>query len=104
MSWHAVAKVGDVRRGDVIAIEAAGVQMILGLDGDRYFAMQRLCLHRGGDLSDGIISRGHVICGNHGWRFSTTTGCHDQAADICLRVYAVRISGESIEVELQDPA
>jgi nitrite reductase/ring-hydroxylating ferredoxin subunit len=100
-SWHVVAKVGAVRAGDVIAIEAAGVQMILGLDGDRYFAMQRQCLHRGGDLSDGIIARGHVVCANHGWRFSTATGCHDSASDVCLRTYPVRISGDDIEVELQ---
>lgn len=101
MSWHPVAKIGALASGDVIAVEAGGVQLILGLDGDRYFAMQRQCLHRGGDLSDGIISRGHVICANHGWRFSTATGCHDQASDMCLRVYAVRISGNDIEVELK---
>ena len=100
-TWHPVAKVGSLRAGDVIAVEAAGVEMILGLDGDRYFAMQRKCVHRGGDLSEGIIARGHVVCANHGWRFSTATGCHDQASDVCLRVYPVRISGTDIEVELQ---
>ena len=98
-SWHPVAKVGTLKPGDVIAVEAEGVQMILGLDGDRYFAMQRQCVHRGGDLSDGIIARGHVVCANHGWRFSTATGRHDQASDVCLVVYAVRINGENIEVD-----
>ena len=53
--WHAVAKVGALKAGDVIAVEAGGVPMILGLDGDRYFAMQRQCVHRGGDLADGIV-------------------------------------------------
>jgi len=100
-SWHAVAKVGELGPGDVIPIEAAGVPMVLGRDGDRYFAMQRQCVHRGGDLSEGIIARGHLVCAHHGWRFSTATGCHDQASDVCLRVYPVRISGTDIEVELQ---
>jgi nitrite reductase (NADH) small subunit len=98
-SWYPVAKVGALKPGDVIAVEAEGVRMILGLDGDRYFAMQRQCVHRGGDLSDGIIARGHVVCANHGWRFSTATGRHDQASDVCLIVYAVRINGEQIEVD-----
>ncbi|HEY5921537.1 MAG TPA: Rieske 2Fe-2S domain-containing protein [Kofleriaceae bacterium] len=98
-AWHAVAKVGALKPGDVIAIEAGGVQMVLGLDGDRYFALQRQCLHRGGDLSDGIVARGHVVCANHGWRFSTSTGRHDQASDVCLLVYAVRVNGEDIEVD-----
>lgn len=98
-AWYPVAKVGDLAPGDVIGIEAGGVEMILGRDGDRYFAMQRQCLHRGGDLSDGIIARGHVVCAHHGWRFSTATGQHDQASDVCLRTYAVRVNGEHIEVD-----
>ena len=99
MTWHAVANVGDVRAGDVIAVEVEGTKMVLGLDGTRYFAMQRQCVHRGGDLSEGIVSRGHVVCANHGWRFSTETGRHDTASDACLSVYAVRVTGEQIEID-----
>ena len=83
----------------MIAVEVAGVPMVLGLDGGRYFALQRHCVHRGGDLSDGIIARGHVVCANHGWRFSTATGRHDEASDVCLVVYAVRVVGEQIEID-----
>jgi nitrite reductase (NADH) small subunit len=99
MSWHVVAKVGDVRAGDVIAVSVEGVEMVLGLDGERYFALQRRCVHRGGDLADGIVSRGHVVCANHGWRFSTATGRHDQASDVCLVSYDVRVVGEQIEID-----
>ena len=98
-SWHPVAKVGALKPGDVIAVEVQGVQMALGRDGDRYFAIQRQCVHQGGDLSEGIVSRGHVVCANHGWRFSTATGRHDTASDVCLVVYAVRVNGEQIEVD-----
>ena len=97
--WHAVAKVGQLKPGDVIPVDVDGVEMVLGLDGDRYFALQRKCVHRGGDLSEGIIARGHVVCANHGWRFSTASGRHDSASDVCLLVYAVRINGENIEVD-----
>jgi nitrite reductase (NADH) small subunit len=97
--WQVVAKVGDLKPGDVIGVEVRGIPMVLGLDGDRYFAMQRQCVHRGGDLADGIVARGHVVCANHGWRFSTATGRHDQASDVCLVVYAVRVSGEQIEID-----
>ena len=99
MSWHPVAKVGDIRAGDVIAVEVDGVEMVLGRDGDRYFAAQRRCVHRGGDLSEGIVARGHLVCPNHGWRFSTATGRHDQASDVCLMTYAVRVTGDLIEVD-----
>ena len=99
MSWFAVASVGDLKSGDVVAVEVEGVQMVVGRDGDRYFAVQRRCLHQGGDLADGIIARGHIVCAHHGWRFSTATGRHDSASDVCLIVYAVRVNGTHIEVD-----
>ena len=99
MTWVPVAKVGAVRAGDVIAVSVEGVEMVLGLDGDRYFALQRRCVHRGGDLAEGIVSRGHVVCANHGWRFSTATGHHDTASDVCLVTYAVRVVGDQIEID-----
>jgi len=97
--WRAVAKVGDVRAGDVIPVAIDGVDLVVGLDGDRYFAMQRRCVHRGGDLSEGIVSRGHVICPNHGWRFSTATGRHADASEYCLVTYAVRVIDGRIEID-----
>lgn len=99
VSWVPVAKVGDVRAGDVVAVVVEGIEMVLGLDGDRYFALQRQCVHRGGDLSEGIVSRGHVVCANHGWRFSTATGRHDTASDVCLVRYDVRVMGDQIEID-----
>jgi nitrite reductase/ring-hydroxylating ferredoxin subunit len=99
MSWHPVAKVGSVQAGDVIAVEVEGIAMVLGRDGDRYFAAQRHCLHRGGDLADGIVARGHLVCAMHGWRFSTATGRHDEASDVCLVTYPVRVTGDQIEID-----
>jgi len=98
-SWRAIARVGDVRSGDVIAVVVDGHELILGLDGDRYFAAPRRCVHAGGDLADGIVSRGHVICPQHGWRFSTTTGRTPEPSAYCLITYPVRVTGEAIEVD-----
>lgn len=100
VTWYPVAKPDDLRPGDVIAVTANGVEVALGRDGDRLFAVQRACLHQGGDLANGIIARGHLVCPHHGWRFSTATGCHDTASDVCLVRYEVRVTGEQIEIEL----
>lgn len=97
--WRAVARVGDVKPNDVIAIAIDGVEMVLGRDGERYFAAQRRCLHRGGDLAEGIVSRGHLICPQHAWRFSTETGCNAEASQYCLVTYAVRVVDDQIEVD-----
>jgi len=99
--WRAVARVGDVRPNDVIAVTVDGLALVLGRDGERYFATQRHCVHRGGDLADGIVSRGHLICPQHAWRFSTATGCNVEASQYCLVTYAVRVVGDQIEVDVQ---
>lgn len=99
MTWHVAAKASDVRAGDVIGVVVEGVEIALGRDGDRYFATQRRCVHRGGDLADGIVARGHLVCPHHGWRFSTATGCHDAASDTCLVRYAVRVAGDVLEID-----
>ena len=98
--WVPVAKLDAVKRGDVIAVKAGELELALGRDGERLFAVQRNCVHQGGDLSGGIVSRGHLICPLHGWRFSTTTGCHDTASNVCLTRYDVRIRGDEIEINV----
>ena len=98
-TWRAVARIGDIQRGDVIAVTVDGIDMVLGRDGDRYFAAQRRCAHQGGDLADGIVSRGHLICPQHAWRFSTATGRHAEASQYCLATYAVRVVGDQIEID-----
>jgi nitrite reductase/ring-hydroxylating ferredoxin subunit len=98
-TWHVVARVGDVRPNDVIAVTVDGLDLVVGRDGDRYFAMQRRCVHLGGDLAEGIVSRGHLICPQHAWRFSTATGRQAEASQYCLVTYPVRVVGDQIEVD-----
>lgn len=99
-AWRAAARVSEVRANDVIAVTVDGVDLVLGRDGDRYFATQRRCVHRGGDLSEGIVSRGHLICPQHAWRFSTETGRHAEASQYCLVTYPVRVVGDQIEIAI----
>lgn len=97
--WRVVARIGDLKPNDVIAVTVDGIEMVLGRDGDRYFATQRRCVHRGGDLAEGIVSRGHLICPQHAWRFSTETGCQAEASEFCLVTYEVRVVGDQIEID-----
>ena len=93
MTWVVVAKVGDLAPGDVKAIEVGGRAMALARHGDAYFATQRACLHQGGDLSEGIVSRGFLICPVHGWKFD------ELSPETCLVTYAVRIEGDDVLVD-----
>jgi 3-phenylpropionate/trans-cinnamate dioxygenase ferredoxin subunit len=98
-SWHTVAQVGALAAGEVRGIEVAGVRIALGRDGERYFAVARRCPHAAGDLADGIIARGHLVCPDHARRFSTATGQQDRASEVCLVMYPVRVVGPEIQLQ-----
>ena len=101
--WVAVAKLSEVRADDVMEITANGVDMVLGREGEHLFAMQRLCPHRGADLSYGAVVRGHLICAHHGWRFSIRNGKHDGGSGACLVTYPIRVAGDTVEVDPESP-
>jgi nitrite reductase (NADH) small subunit len=84
----------------VIAIDLDGKELVLGLDAEGYFAMQRRCPHRGADLGGAMVSRGHVICPQHGWRFSTASGRTSVPSEYCAVRYDVRVLGDQIEIKL----
>ena len=59
--WTEVARVGDVAPGDLKAVEYDGATIVLfNLDG-RYYALDDVCTHDGGPLSDGgVLAEGQV--------------------------------------------
>jgi 3-phenylpropionate/trans-cinnamate dioxygenase ferredoxin subunit len=97
--YHTVARVGALAPGDTLAVEVEGTAIVLLRDGDQYRAAQRWCPHQRGDLADGVVSRGHLICPVHGWRFRTDTGQLDVSPDTCLATYAVRVVGDAIQID-----
>jgi len=99
VAWQPVARTADLADGDIIPVEVGGRAVIVFRDGDRYGCVQRKCLHQGGDLANGIISRHHIVCAVHGWRFSTETGIHAESQQMCLAIHAVRVVDGVIEVD-----
>jgi nitrite reductase/ring-hydroxylating ferredoxin subunit len=99
VSWIAVARLGDVARGAVIAIDVGGVPAVLYRDGDDHYAAQRKCPHAGFDLAEGFVSRGHLVCPLHMWRFDVATGEFQDWPETCLTTFAVRVVGDTIEVD-----
>jgi nitrite reductase/ring-hydroxylating ferredoxin subunit len=99
VTWVRVAAVGDVARGAVIAIDLAGVPAVLYRDGETYYAAQRKCPHAGFDLAEGFVSRGHLVCPLHLWRFDVATGAFIDWPETVLTTYPVRVVGDVIEVD-----
>lgn len=105
MTWHHIADTADFGDKAVIGRQCAGRWIALYRLEDGYFATQNLCTHAAALLSNGEVVEGYIECPAHAGLFEIRTGkaagapvSHD------LDTYPVRVTGERIEVELEDPA
>lgn len=97
--YKEVAKVSDLEGGEILPIEVDGVAMVLYQSETGVRACQRYCLHQGSDLSEGLVSRGALICAAHGWRFNADTGVHEKSPETCLATYATQVEGDRVLVD-----
>jgi nitrite reductase (NADH) small subunit len=62
-------------------------------------AMDNICLHRGGPLGEGVISKGKVVCPWHGWEWNPKTG-EAGPPGAKIAVYPVKIEGGDVLIEI----
>ncbi len=96
-----VAKTSEIENQQVKCVEVEGKRLaVFNLNGD-FYAIDDACTHRGGSLSGGSIEGEEVTCPSHGARFNIKSGeASAPPASQGLTRYAVRLTGEDIEVEL----
>jgi nitrite reductase (NADH) small subunit len=68
-------------------------------DGDRVFALEDRCPHKGGPLSEGIVAHDHVACPLHGRCIELATGRMMAPDEGETRRFDVRIEGGRIQLE-----
>lgn len=98
-SFVAVAKLEDVPAGTKKVVEANDVEIVLCHTADRFFAVENLCSHAHEKLDCGKMKNGWISCPVHGARFDLETGePMNPPATMPVRVYEVRVVGDTIEV------
>jgi nitrite reductase/ring-hydroxylating ferredoxin subunit len=103
MTWHAVASLEEAdRAAPWLAETVAGTDVVLARLGDAWFAAQARCTHAGCAFADdATLEDGTIVCGCHGSEFDLRSGTVERGpAEYDLRTFAVRISGDQLEVEL----
>jgi 3-phenylpropionate/trans-cinnamate dioxygenase ferredoxin subunit len=64
-------------------------------------AVDDVCPHRGGPLSEGIVQGHEVTCPWHGARFDLTTGAHlCPPARNDIAVFKVQVLGDEVQVDV----
>jgi nitrite reductase (NADH) small subunit len=97
-----VAGAGDVPSGHgrEVTVEDRRVGLF-NIDG-QYHAIDNVCLHRGGPLSDGAITGCLVTCPWHGWQYDVTTGLLVQDPAVGVTRHETRVVGDEVQVRLVD--
>ena len=98
-SFVAVANLADVPAGTKKLVVAGGIEIVLCNTRDTIFAVENLCSHAHEKLDCGKMKNGWISCPVHGARFDLETGRPmNPPAMMPIRVYDVRVMGDSIEV------
>jgi 3-phenylpropionate/trans-cinnamate dioxygenase ferredoxin subunit len=95
------ADVNDIADDEPLGLEIAGRQLALyRVDGEIY-ATDNVCPHQYALLSDGYLEDGCIECPLHQARFDVRTGAVQCGpVDRGVRVYPVRVEGESVMIDL----
>lgn len=74
-TWVAVGAVADIPLMGARVVRTAKGEIALFRDGaDTVYALKNACPHKGGPLSEGIVSKGRVACPLHNWVIDLASG------------------------------
>ncbi len=95
-----VASKSELTSGSSKRIEINGKDIALfNIDGT-FYAIDDMCPHRGGSLSEGSVESSVVACPWHGWQFQLETGECLTEPSACQTKYPVKVEGDDILVLL----
>jgi len=111
--WHVVARSQDLLSGNIITTRLLGENLVLWRSGEKYFAGQDRCPHRGASFSKGWVKEDNLICPYHGFGFNTEGKCvhvpaqpdksPSQLSKACFPTYHVQERYELIWVCMGTP-
>src|SRR5512142_893632 len=100
--WLRIAYRSDIPLREGRAVRLGTCEIALFNLGTLFLAVENRCPHRGGPLSDGIISGSTVVCPLHAWKFSLESGKGVSAPSQarCVKTYRTRIEDDIVWLEV----
>ena len=97
---HRVARLDELpdRVGWLVTVE--GQEVALFRLGERVYALDNDCPHRGAALAFGDVRGERVHCPLHAWAFDLPTGACDESPAAAVRCHPVHLEGGEVFVEL----
>ena len=100
--FQPVGRIAEFAAGQGRMVTVNGRHVALFRLGEEFFALDNMCLHRGGPLCDGQIKNDVVTCPWHFWSYEIRTGTMVQDPRVGVSRHEVRLDGELISVRLTD--
>ncbi len=96
----AVAQVDDLPEGRGKEVRVGETLIALFRVGDRVYAIDAICPHRGGPLAEGPLEGTVVTCPWHAWQFDVATGQNLRNPASRVTCHEVRIEGNTVYVKV----
>lgn len=100
MPFLRAAKKDEVPAGTIREFQLDGKTVAVANVAGKLFAINNVCLHRGGPLGQGDLAGQVVTCPWHGWQYDVTTGKLATNPAIGVETYNVEVRGDDIFVEI----
>jgi nitrite reductase (NADH) small subunit/3-phenylpropionate/trans-cinnamate dioxygenase ferredoxin subunit len=100
MAFVKVASLSSLPPGTIRSAEVSGVEVAVCNAGGEVHVIGNTCPHAGGPLGEGGLNAHMVTCPWHAWEYDCRTGQNDFDPDVSVPVYAVRVEGDEILVDV----
>ncbi len=74
MAFVRAARKDEIPAGSIREFQVDGLTVAIANIGNKFYAINNTCLHRGGPLGQGVLQGVAVTCPWHGWQYDVTTG------------------------------
>jgi nitrite reductase (NADH) small subunit len=100
MPFLRTVKVDEVPPGTAREIQVEGKTVCLANVDGKFYAINNVCLHRGGPLGQGPLQGTKVVCPWHAWEYDVTNGKVVQNPAVGVDVYATEIRGQDVFIDV----
>ena len=100
MAFLRATKKDEGPPGMVRELQLDGKVIALANVSGKLYAVNNVCLHRGGPLGQGELTGQTVTCPWHGWQYDVATGKALMNPSVGVESYPVELRGDDIYVDV----
>lgn len=100
-TWHNVAKAVDILPGTWQVVDFDTISILVFNIDFNFYAIENVCTHDGGTLSDGRLIGDEIMCPRHGAKFCVKTGkVTAPPAYENINTFPVRIENGVVQIQI----